>query len=131
MKTILIIDDDLGFVFWLGRLLTDAGYNALPAKEVEAARSLLGELHCGIDLLIVNPSLPGLTDFADALRQSSTNVKVIALLGGEKQSPNQLRNADMVAQKPLQTDTAADTLWIKTVERALRILTPRSDGTPN
>jgi hypothetical protein len=37
-KTVLIVDEDLGFVFWLGRLLTETGYQAWPARSgVEAA----------------------------------------------------------------------------------------------
>ena len=32
MVTVLIIDNDLGFIFWLGQILNDVGYAALPAK---------------------------------------------------------------------------------------------------
>ena len=41
MRTILIVDSDLGFVFWLGRALHDAGYEALPAKDVPEATAII------------------------------------------------------------------------------------------
>ncbi|HKE24889.1 MAG TPA: hypothetical protein VKB88_21150 [Bryobacteraceae bacterium] len=44
MKAVLIIDGDLGFVFWLGKLLADAGYQALPAKGFSEANALLDEM---------------------------------------------------------------------------------------
>ena len=42
MRSILIVDSDLGFVFWLGRALHDAGYEALPAKDVPEATAIIG-----------------------------------------------------------------------------------------
>src|SRR5882724_4454329 len=58
-RSVLIVDRDLGFVFWLGRALDDAGYQALPAKGIGDATELLGHMNLEIDLLIVSPSMPG------------------------------------------------------------------------
>jgi hypothetical protein len=89
---VLIIDHDLGFVFWLGQTLDAIGYNTLPAKGVPEAISLLKELQVRIDILIVSSSLPGAVEFADDLRQANRKLKVIALVDDhEVQSDPQLR----------------------------------------
>jgi DNA-binding response OmpR family regulator len=77
--TVLILDNDLGFVFWLGRTLDAAGYQTLPAKNISDATILLEELTLEIDLLIVNPSLPGAAEFVSMLRRSTRRLKVIAI----------------------------------------------------
>jgi CheY-like chemotaxis protein len=56
---ILIVSDDLAFVFWLGRALDDAGYEAWPARNVENAAALLEELSDFPDLLVLDPETPG------------------------------------------------------------------------
>ena len=119
MKTVLIIDDDLGFAFWLGRALQDAGHEALPAKGFSEASAILSELKTEIDLLIVNSSLAGAADFVNALRRSRANVKSLAVLSNEDRSVEQIRDADVTARKPLQPDGAAETVWLQMIEQAL------------
>jgi hypothetical protein len=119
MKTIVIIDDDLGFVFWLGQLLGDADYKVLPTKGFSDASTLLSELNTEIDLLIVNPSLAGAADFINALRRSRPNAKILAALSDNDQPAGQVQNADIIARKPRQPDAAASTLWLSVVEQAL------------
>jgi DNA-binding response OmpR family regulator len=59
MKAILIVDDDLGLVFWLGILLADSGHAALPAKDTRKAVQLLESFDLGVAALVINPVLPG------------------------------------------------------------------------
>jgi len=118
MKTILIIDDDLGFVFWLGRVLAHGGYEVLPAKGFSDASTLLSDLNAEVDLLIVNPSLPGAADFVNALRRSRPNAKIVFALDDD-QPAGQIQNADIIARKLLPEDAAAATLWLRVVEQAL------------
>ena len=66
MEMILIADHDLGFVFWLGAALSEAGYFVLPAKNVRRARQMARQI--GIDLVIANPSLVGIAEFIGSLR---------------------------------------------------------------
>ena len=61
MKNILIVDNDLGFVFWLCQALDAAGYETLPAKGVPEAVALLDELEVWVDVLMVRRTLPGRT----------------------------------------------------------------------
>ena len=119
MKTVVIIDRDLGFVFWLGRVLGDAGYQVLPSKGFAEASPLLSELNTEIDLLVVNPSLVGAADFVSALRRSWPDARILAAIGDQDQQAGQVQNADIIVRRPLQPDAAAATVWLKMVEQAL------------
>ena len=79
MIKILLVDSDLGFTFWLGQLLDQAGYEAFPAKSVADAIQLLDQLKFDIDLLVINPAMEGATSFAAVLRQSRPFIKIVAV----------------------------------------------------
>jgi DNA-binding NtrC family response regulator len=79
VETILLVDDDLGFVFWLGRVLDDAGYAAFPAKSVTDAAALIVQCRLLADLLIINSALPGAPAFVEELRNSRPNLEVIGV----------------------------------------------------
>jgi hypothetical protein len=78
VRTIFIIEPDLGFILWLGRVLDNKGYRALPAKSVSDGAFLIDQFRPEIDVLIVNPSLPGVCAFIDRVRRSH-GAKVIAV----------------------------------------------------
>jgi hypothetical protein len=82
---VLIVDDDLGFVFWVGQALDVAGYNALPAKGVPEALSLVDLFAGRIDLLLIRTALPGAADFAAGLLRSQGTLKVIGLIDKDLQ----------------------------------------------
>ena len=79
-KNILIVDKDLGFIFWLGTALAGASYQPWPACSPSDAISVvnrkpLTRLH----LLIVNASLPGVSKLIAHFRHTQAHLKVIAL----------------------------------------------------
>jgi len=63
-QTVLIVDDDLGFLFWLGEVLTRAGYRAIPAHSVEEATNLTRRLRVTADVVIVNPAVSGAAEWS-------------------------------------------------------------------
>src|ERR1017187_4122777 len=81
-KTVLIVDNDLGFAFWLGQALDRAGYETWPARNVAAADSLLAEVRLVVDLLVINASLPRARAFAAHVGRSRADFKVIAICEG-------------------------------------------------
>ena len=117
-RNVLIVDGDLGFVFWLGRALDEAGYQALPAKSIADATALLDELSIGIDLLIVNYSLPGAAAFSETLRQSQgRNLRVIALAEEWEESGAALASADVLGRKPGSGVGLASRMeWVETIQ---------------
>jgi hypothetical protein len=79
VKNVLIFDNDLGFIFWLGGIIIAANYQPWPACSLSDASELVEEAAVPIDLLIVNPSLPGVSELIALLRRSQKKLKVIAL----------------------------------------------------
>jgi DNA-binding response OmpR family regulator len=77
---IIILDDDLAFVLWLGHTLVANGYSAFPATSVPEALRLIEELQGeSVDLVIANPVLPGVSELLDGLRTWHVSPKVIAI----------------------------------------------------
>jgi len=79
VATILILDNDLGFSFWLGQSLTAPHCRALPAKSVAEAAALIGQFQLKIDFLIMNPAIPGASEFSRALRKEQKHLRVATL----------------------------------------------------
>jgi len=115
VKTVLLVDSDLGFAFWLGHALDQAGYEALPARTVADALKLLAELQVTVDLVIVNVAIPATDSLIAALRADQPLLKVIAVydapsLGGP------FAGADAVRAKPSIVDENTRTEWVEAVK---------------
>jgi DNA-binding response OmpR family regulator len=119
VRTILIVDSDLGFVFWLGKALRDAGYETLPAKDVPQAAVLIGELKTEIDLLIINPSMAGAANLVNTLRLFRRGMKVLSMLGEKDTETGQIPNLDATIHKPLQANSNAGALLLGIVNQLL------------
>jgi CheY-like chemotaxis protein len=116
MKTVLVVDHDLGFVFWLGQLLDRMGYEALPAKSVPDAFSLLGTFKPSVDVLVVNPSLVNAADLVAALRYSQEHLNVIGLLEGSETLPDRLWGFASVRPRPTIVDEITQFEWLQLIE---------------
>ena len=118
MKTILLVDNDLGFAFWLGHALDQAGYEALPARTIPDVAKLLEELNVAIDLLLINAALHGASSFIADLRRAQTSFKVIAIY--DEPRPSQLfTGADAVYHKTSAVDESTRLKWVEAVENVL------------
>jgi ActR/RegA family two-component response regulator len=79
-ETILIIDNDLGFLMWLGLSLASRGYLTMPATSCQNALRLVDELQPPtIDLVMINPALPGASDLISVLRSQRGSLKVMSI----------------------------------------------------
>src|ERR1700687_4957703 len=119
-RTVLIVDPELGFVFWLGQALDRAGYQALPAKSCEDAAELLKQLNVEIHLLIVGHSLAGAVAFADALRDSQGHLKVISVIGDGDEPGSAFPGADASQLMLSGVDEGSKTEWRETIEGIFR-----------
>jgi len=116
---ILIVERDLGFVFWLGRALDYAGHVSLPAKDVQDAKSLLRDLNPAVELIIVNPRVPGAAAMLQQMRGATPDVKVIELAEHGQEPGWRLPFVDTWKSKPAVGDEAAAREWISAVETVL------------
>jgi DNA-binding response OmpR family regulator len=117
-KSVLIVDEDLGFVFWLGRVLGDAGYEAWPARSTESAATLVNELHTEMDLLIINPNSTGAGEFVADRRRRSHKVKTITIKESDDVTVV-MSGVDAEIIKPSQCDELSRLELLCTVKRIL------------
>jgi DNA-binding NtrC family response regulator len=116
MKNVLIVDKDLGFLFWLGELLAGAKYQPWPACTAADAISLMGSKRTvPLDLLIVDASLRGASRLIDHFRRNRTKLKVIAVDGHSKL----LRGVDAWSEKPDPANARERQKWLRAVDRML------------
>lgn len=117
LKTVLIVDEDLGFVFWLGHLLNDAGYQVWPARNGEDAAALMEELGAELDLLIINPNLRGAAGFLETQR-NNRYFRTIALERREEWV-RPLAGIDLALAKPPHPDELSGLEWITAIRNLL------------
>jgi DNA-binding NtrC family response regulator len=113
LKTVLIIDSDLGFVFWLARILEESGYDVLPAKSFSDGISLARRFERELAVLIVNPSFPGSSAFIDYLHRVQ-DPKLIALT--ESLGSPVPYWVSAMRTKPLKFDESAGQEWLRLVK---------------
>ena len=119
VDTILILDDDLGFVWWLGEVVAAAGYQAIPAPSVAEGERLLSGLRLAINLLIVNPAMPGAAGFIDKCRRAQKNLRVLAAVGETEGSEALFDHADAVGRKPAEVNDRSASEWVRAIKRVL------------
>ena len=78
-RAVLIVDDDLGFVVWLGHTLAAGGYLTIPTTSSNEAKRLIEELRVKLCLVIANFAVSGMADYVGALQRQVPRVKVIAI----------------------------------------------------
>jgi hypothetical protein len=117
--TVWIVDDDLGFVWWLGEIFTEAGCRALPALSCEQAVSLNKSLDVGIDLLVLNPSLPGVIGMLQILRSVHPNFK-IALIGHASPALSTAIRPQANLERPSSSDPISRLDWLRKVRKLLQ-----------
>jgi ActR/RegA family two-component response regulator len=125
VKTALLIDDDLGFLFWLADVLSEAGYQAYSAERFAEAAWLLAEIHGGVDLAIVNLRLPEAVSVVKLLG-SSPRPPEIMVLGAVEPGAAQPGVTAWLCQPDTQ-DGGALSAWRKALRKRLA---GEGDGMP-
>jgi DNA-binding response OmpR family regulator len=115
-KVVIILENDLGFVFWLGQTLDRANYTVLPARTSAEGEELLTKLRLQPDLMIVNPSLSGVETFVELNRRSNPRLKVIVL---DKRGSDTVKMADAVRFKPEAWEETSAFEWLSLVAKLL------------
>lgn len=99
VTTILILDNDLGFCFWLGQALTGSHCKAFPATTIPEAVTLIAQFKLKIDFLILNPAVPGAMDFMKALRREQHQLRVAVLASGTFEGREQIAEVVPVLER--------------------------------
>ena len=119
MKTILIVDSDLGFLAHLSKSLSAAGYLALPATTSQTAIPLLEELeNSKVDLLMVNFALPSTADLVTTLKERNQLLKIIAVEDPRRYVDTNVP-VDVSLRKPYPSGSPVENEWLVTLTQLL------------
>jgi hypothetical protein len=86
---VIIIDNDLGFAFWLGRALDRFGYEAFPARSAADALALLSHIPTPPRLLIFGGASSEFQTLIDRCRQREQDLTVLWLTDDDPAAYNQ------------------------------------------
>ena len=111
-RVALIVDEDLGLLCWLGKILVENGYQALPASDSRQAVVLVEQLGVKVDLVIVNRRLLGVIDMIKAPNRGYFPIDVVVI-----PSPD---FSDAELEPPLPTDPIWRLAWYRTILRTLQ-----------
>ena len=116
--TALIVDDDLGFVYWIGQRFHEAGYQPVPALNVRQAVSLINELDLKISVVVVNAGLRSIRKFIKTLSQTQSLVKII-LIRDPRAPTTVVVRAHAIVERPSGWEPASRHEWLRKLRRIL------------
>jgi len=117
MKNVLIVDDNLGFLYWLGETLAGARYQPWPALSTpEAVAIVRNKTLAQLDLLVVNPSLPGARRLIARLRSGLPDLKVMAV---DPVNDRQVHGVDAWRARPESGTKSVRQEWLREIDRVV------------
>ena len=117
-SSILVLDQELGFLWALSDELRAYGISAIPAHSVTEAELLLREIRPRLTLAIIDCRCSGALPFARAVRRDRPTVPIIGLTSG---APTGLRTTDLFSVTlPHPLNTPAE--WMGECAQMVRAL---------
>jgi hypothetical protein len=124
--TLLVVDNDVGFVWWLGEIFTEAGYRAVPALHCSQALAAVKKFHLQIDLLVVNPALTGVLRLVNSLERPGRDLRIVLIREGPIGLKYPGFRYDATLTRPSGWEPVSRTDWL----RKLRTLLKQLETTP-
>jgi len=125
--SVLIVDEDLGFVGWLGELFSQAGYRALPALSCRQAISLIKRFKLDVDVLAVNQDLPGVPGMIGMLRRPQRPLKIVVIRDHRGDGIVSIP-AHATLERPSAWEPISRPVWLKKVQGALKQAEAKAAG---
>jgi hypothetical protein len=124
---IMLIDNDLGRAFRLGRALDHAGFQTFPARTIADAVDLLRRLHLTVDVLMLDCGIPGAEEFIGIV-QSGRRIPLVICLNGDALHTCR-SGADMACRAPADFNVYSAANWVREIHGMLLCysLTPQSN----
>jgi hypothetical protein len=122
--TALIVDDDVGFIFWLGEIFGKAGWNLVPALNCRQAVSLAVMWEMYIDLVVVNPALSGVSEMVETLSRVH-RPKIVIIRDPDVEAPIL---GDATINRPDLETSASRARWAERLRTLLKRIGPEPDG---
>jgi hypothetical protein len=118
-RTVLIVDNDLGFVCWLGDLFNEIGSRPLPALSCEHAAALMKRLGIEPDLIVFNPRLPGVDGMLQNLIRQDPHIELVSI-GPPSEALAVPIHASATVERPSAGEPISRVEWLEKVRRLLK-----------
>jgi DNA-binding NtrC family response regulator len=115
---VLIVDEDLGFVWWLGQIFSQAGCQVVPTLGSDQTLSLARELNLKVDVIVVNPELSGISELIQAL-SATRRPKVVAIRNHDSNVRVALP-AHATLERPSGWGPVSEKEWLECVRRLVK-----------
>jgi DNA-binding NtrC family response regulator len=117
-QTVLIVDEDLGFVFWLGQALADVGHQVVPALSCEQAFFHIRHFNVDADAVFVNPALSGVPNLLQTLGRANTRLRIVLIKSPDMEVSGAMP-AHALLEKPRGWEEISRQEWLLKVETIL------------
>lgn len=114
----LIVDDDVGFTFWLGEMLTESGYQSFPALTCTQALNFIRQWSLAIDVLVLNPQLRGAVRFVKILARMFPGLRVVFILDPAERAAI-AGDQEAVVERPEPYEPISRAVWIAKIRKVL------------
>jgi len=118
--TVLIVDRDVGFLFWLGEVFTKAGCRAIPALDCGQAVSLIRKLSVQLAAVIVNPELIEVAWMIKTLRRSNGQFKVVTISDDDPDVGSTIQT-HVTLKRPRLGELVSSEDWLNRAQEVLRV----------
>ncbi len=116
--TVLIVDEDIGFLFWLGDIFTEAGCQSMPALGCQEAVSLANRLGIEPDLIVLNPFLPGIAGMLQDRIVAKRHPKIVSI-GAPPKAVAAAIGIHAILDRPDATEPISRRAWLERVRKLL------------
>jgi hypothetical protein len=117
-QTVLVVEDDLGFLLWLGQLLTDAGYRVVPASNCRQVMAHIRKLGVSLNLIVVNPSIRGAMRMLEGFAPEKSRIRLILIRDLGMDLPG-VGPASATIEKPRSWERISRQEWMQRIRQAL------------
>lgn len=117
--TVWIVDDDLGFVWWLGEILSEIGCRAVPALSCADAVALIRKLELEPDLIVLNPYLSGTAALLQRRPRAKSPPKIITIGAPSSGLPGST-HVGATLERPSVSVPISRPEWLKKIRKLLK-----------
>lgn len=114
----VIVEEDVGFLLWLGQLLADAGYRTIPASNCRQAMTHIRELGIPIHLAVLDLKLRGATSLLRTLEAANRSLRII-VIGDPNGGVSPGVPASAVLERPRTWANISRGDWLRRINQAL------------
>jgi PleD family two-component response regulator len=119
--TVLIVDDDLGFISWLGAIIHEVGYRPVPALCARQALSLVEEFSLNVAVVVLNPELEGIRTLIRTLNQAQSRLVKVILIRDPTAPTSVVIHAHAILERPCGWESESRHEWLGTLSRILAV----------